>query len=409
MNKILKYGLLLFVLYIFVHSPYLYLPGTRMGSIKLLYIPAFFLMMMNSDLKKVFFKTFSTECRYFALVFLFVLIRTVAGGQLIFVWATVVSFIEAVIVPLFIISFLQSRGVTGNESIVRSLLLVGAVGTIISMLCLTIPPLNSFVRDNVMHITSDMRAFEHSFRGFGISESLSSQYGYIQGIFVVLGAIYFKTNKWFVYFIPFALLSAFVNARTGVIVAAIGIIIYLLYNRNYFYSIIIAIVGVLLYTNIEAFIGALVPDEETQAWISDFFLQMDSMMDEGIEGSRQADILFGRMFTLPDTPEQWIFGRGISLFRNEIGIDSSDVGFILQLNYGGIAYLLILNAFILHIVFRLYKNKQKNFAVFFLAVYLILNIKNNYILDSGAFRLMMLLYYSLILERTYFSTSKQLR
>ena len=405
MSKIIKYSILIFVLYIFIHSPYLYLPGTRMGSIKLLYIPAFFLLIKNGGLKSLFFRTFRTEFSFFAIIFMFVLLRTAMGGQLIFVWATIVSFIEVVIVPLFVISFLQKKGLNSNDSIVRALLLVGAVGTVISMMCLTIPPLNSFVRDNIMHITSDMRAFDHSFRGFGISESLSSQYGYIQGVFVVLGAIYFKNNKWFVYFLPFALLSAFINARTGVIVAAVGIVIYLLYNRNFFYSIIIAAASLLLYTNIESFIGALVPDADTQAWISDFFLQMDSMMDEGVEGSRQADILFGRMFVLPDTPDQWIFGRGISLFRNEIGIDSSDVGFILQLNYGGIIYLILLNSFVLHIVFRLFKNKQKLFAVFFLAVYAILNIKCNYILDSGAFRLMMLLYYVMILEKVYLKMS----
>ena len=406
MNKIIKYGILILVLYIFIHSPYLYLPGTRMGSVKLLYIPAFYLLITNGGLKSLFFRTFSTECKFFAIIFTFVLLRTAMGGQPIFVWATIVSFIEAVILPLFVISFLLNRGLKSKESIVRSLLLVGAVGTIISMLCLTIPPLNSFVRDNIMHITSDMRAFDHSFRGFGISESLSSQYGYIQGILFVLGAIYFKDNKWFAYFLPFVLLSAFINARTGVIVAAVGIIIYLLYNRNYIYSIIIAAVIVLLYANIEAFIGALVPDADTQAWISDFFLQMESMMDEGIEGSRQADILFGQMFILPDTPEQWVFGRGLSLFRNEIGIDSSDVGFILQLNYGGIMYLLLLNIFMLYLVFRLMKNNQKLFAAFFLAVYMILNIKSNYILDSGAFRLMMLLYYVMILEGVNLRMSK---
>ena len=143
----------------------------------------------------------------------------------------------------------------------------------------------------------------------------------------------------------------------------------------------------------------MIPNEETRAWVSDFLLQMEAIKEYGIEGSREADVLFGQMFVFPETLSQWVFGRGFNLFRNEMGVDASDVGFIQQLNYGGVFFVLIILLFVGYAFIRLIKSNNKLFGFFFLVVFLILNIKCSYVFNSGAFRIMMFLYYIFIFDR----------
>ena len=397
MKDFWKYFIVVLVLYLYIHDPYIYFGGMRMGSIKLLYIPTILLLITKSYKVKAFLKVFNTERNVFIIALGFIIIRTLLGGEPIYLWDWVGSFLEVMIVPCFIIRFMSSSGFGSFESMAKSLLVVGAVATVISMLCLSIPPVNDFVRINILHFTSDMRAFEHSFRGYGISESVSSQYGYVQGIMVVLGVMFIKSNRWFLYFLPFVLLSALVNARTGAIVAVLGIVLYLVYNKNYSYSLVIIAVSALFILNFDAVLDLIIPNEKTRYWIKDFIEQMDAVMDEGVEGSRQASTLFGHMFILPETTEEWIIGRGFNLRANDMGLDNSDVGFIQQLNYGGLIYVFILVGLIIYATRRLFVTKHKFFAFFFLLVFVIINIKTHYLLNSGAFRVMMLTYYMLLI------------
>ena len=372
--------------------------GFRLGSVKFLYLPAVYYLFVRAAWIKKFFIVFKGERSIFFLAFIYVLLRTFIGGEVIFIWEIIVSFVEVMLIPCCLMLYMSQLGFGGKDMIIKNILIVGAVGTLITMLCLTIPPINSFVRDSIMHITSGMRAFDHSFRGFGISESLSSQYGYIQGIMVAFGAFFFKKNKWFALYIPFALLSAFVNARTGVIVAVSGVIIYLLYNRNYLYSLLLIGVTFLFVTYFDAILKIVVPNSETRMWISDFIMQIDAIMVGGIEDSRQTEFIFEQMIILPETLEQWIIGRGFNLGANDMFFVNSDVGFIQQLNYGGVIYMIVLLSFVFYTFSRLIKSKNRLYGVFFLLVFLVLNIKTHYILNSGSFRLMMLVYYVFILD-----------
>ena len=379
-----------------------------MGSIKLLYIPTIMFFISKTGKVKAFIKSFNTEKTVFIIALAYIIFRTLLGGEPLYLWDWIVSFLEVMIVPCFIIGFMNSSGFGSLESMTRCLLVVGAVATIISMLCIAFPPINDFVRTYILHITSDMRAFEHSFRGFGISESLSSQYGYVQGIMVILGMMFLKSNRWFLYFLPFVLLSAFVNARTGVIVAVVGVVVYLVYNRNYSYSMVIIALSAILVANFDAVLELVIPNDMTRLWITDFIEQMDAVMVEGVEGSRQTDKLFGQMIILPETPEKWIIGRGFNLRANDMGFDNSDVGFIQQLNYGGIIYVIILVSLILYATLRLFRSKNKLFGFFFLIVFVIINIKTHYLLNSGAFRIMMFTYYVLLLNSKVDGVNKKL-
>ena len=104
-------------------------------------------------------------------------------------------------------------------------------------------------------------------------------------------------------------------------------------------------------------------------------------------------------FKWPSDVDEWFIGQGKDIFQADKN-KRSDVGYSIQLNYGGICYLLILYGLIIGIFKNMSRYKIDTFfPLFFAASLMLLNYKANILSNSGYFRMVMMFYFVLVLCR----------
>ena len=129
-------------------------------------------------------------------------------------------------------------------------------------------------------------------------------------------------------------------------------------------------------------------------WVMDFFLDLSGSGEHST-----IDTLFGSFIIIPDSSIlQFLFGKGISLFGKSGG--SSDMGFILQLNYGGFIFVLMIIFFIYYTSIRLVKTVGVThwFTLLYILLIITLNIKGFIFAATPGGRLLFLMYMLFILN-----------
>ena len=394
MFSVFQYIFWTVVVYIYLNNPLLSLLGGN-GLIKLLYPFALFSLLLNS--RKV--NSFLNDYKYLIVVFFFIWLFHFAhyafGASFDFFYSSIVAFLEIVIVPYWLSLCIVRR----RLSFYRILYLIAAFASIISLLCFISPELNSFVKLRLL-IASDF-LLENDFRGFGISDSLTYAYGVILGSITALWFVKNKDDKWFIVFIPIVVFSILVNARVGLLIPFI-FLLYVLYKKRS----IKYLIGYSLVIGIAVFvIGEVLKsgDEQTSRWIGDFFEEISIFSAGNLKDSGTANALLNKMIIWPDNFLQWILGRGESLYLK--AGQNSDVGFILQLNYGGLVYVVLL-LLLLFLFFKfLFLFKEYDLLVLVIIICCIANLKGDFIPNSGGFRLLVLLI--MIMRSSYKEVSAQ--
>src|SRR5690606_3043668 len=179
------------------------------------------------------------------------------------------------------------------------------------------------------------------------------------------------------------------------LVLLIGLIVFfitknILKSIRYISIITVMAIAVFSFVDFQKIIG------ESQA---DFFIQFWLELEDVFLGTSQAsystaNVLFEDMFVLPNNMQEWLIGKGYSIYTGTIR--TTDMGYLLQLNYGGVFYM----AFLLILVVSIFRNlkwsENKQLILFLLGVILIANFKGEFLLNNGGFRLISLLviYYS---------------
>lgn len=150
-------------------------------------------------------------------------------------------------------------------------------------------------------------------------------------------------------------------------------------------TIITTIIFVLAYNN-----GLLDEYKQTLEWAFDFIIEITSFMtNESLNKTGNTDIL-KTMIVLPENTWDWILGSGKNLFTAQ---NNSDIGYIIQLNYGGIYFITLIFCLVISLYLKLYVFQCKRwFILLFIGTILICNIKGYFILTNPGFRFLMLLY-----------------
>lgn len=398
--KYIKFLFFICVLYAYIHNPVLSL--TKIGSIKLLYllIPLSFFLYYIRFKKTV--RIFKKETGLFLSFFIFSVFRVCIGGDRINIYTNFLFFIEAFLLPISILVLFINTNNNGNKleyEFWKILLCIGCVASTITVVCVLNPTIGDYVRYELMYTEKDSALYLYTFRGFGFSDSLTYSYGVIQGIMLVFGIRFFSEHKWVSVFYIFLLISIILNARTGLVIVFVGICCYLISYRRF--SAVLT-VGVLLYI-----FAAALPimlsnfDSSTVQWLAEFMREVNGVTSSrSITGSDTANTLINEMAVWPDDIYEWILGKGFIIYRTTE--KNSDVGYFQQLNYGGLIYIFLIIRLLSFMYSRLKKYSVELFIIlFFFAVFLVANLKGNYIFDSGAFRLMVLVYMFYILKPYY--------
>jgi len=388
------YIFFIIALYLFLFTPPIYWFTGRLAFSNLFVAVSMIAALLKPGIVKGFYRQNKKIFTCLFLLLIYTAFRSIfGGGDTGFITKHVLAVSSLfLVIPLFFF-YAQKNGFCNEKYIVKAVLIVGSVAAVLSMLCLFFPAINQYVKGQmIIYEESDILNTE-TYRGFGIAAYLTSNYGYIQGFIAALGCWYLKDNRWFLFYIPFIILSALINARTGVLLSVLGIIFSLFSTSKSKYSILIGCISLFLFLNYKTILTSIGINEKTVDWIFSFGDEISNAFESGsVMESSTADTLLGRMWIMPDNLLQWIFGRGYSLFHGGKGVGNSDVGWILQLNYGGLIYVSMLYSAIIIMIKKLYRSNNKSYMYLFIMVFLIINTKTSIYPHDTVFYLMFMVY-----------------
>ena len=366
----MKHVLAVIILYLFINNPFL----SIFNGYSSLYVLLPLLLLLGTKTTQSFFKIHKLLVFSYSAILLFSIIRTFMGGEVYYLERIVIQYISSLLMSAVIISWFYKYDIPYFKITIWMILLAVSL----SILCYTIPSFNQYIKYDFLVVRNEVVASKF-YRGFGVSDALTSAYGYVLATFFAYGLYKgYGSHKWFWFLSPFIAFSILINARTAILPMIASILLYFIINHKntkFSYYIYLFVGLVLLFNLINR-------SETTSGWINEFYLQMKDI----ITGSEEAEFdTYGTLVNsiiLPETPQQWLYGRGRSFFFHDT-IVRSDVGFVNQLCYGGIIYIiLILITFLCLII----KVKNFYFFTFCIIVMLVGNIKGNYLETSDGYR-----------------------
>ncbi|RHD57777.1 hypothetical protein DW789_03485 [Phocaeicola plebeius] len=380
------YGITLFwivCIYLFIYNPpFSFIPISPIKIIDLLLIFIAFKNRIWTPLIS-FMKIEICICLFIICHCIFLFLFT---STLLFAFEYVSFIFECLIAPYIILTILHKQFKDKNK-VIYFILCIPIIASFISCFLIINPETNNFVRESLL-VTSNLTE-KLTFRSFGISDSLIFSYAIAQGLGFCICLYYSNTKKLLYFFLPFLFISIMFNARTG-FVPIIIYFLYILFTKKGFkqiakVTIITTIIFVLAYNN-----GLLDEYKQTLEWAFDFIIEITSFMtNESLNKTGNTDIL-KTMIVLPENTWDWILGSGKNLFTAQ---NNSDIGYIIQLNYGGIYFITLIFCLVISLYLKLYVFQCKRwFILLFIGTILICNIKGYFILTNPGFRFLMLLY-----------------
>jgi uncharacterized membrane protein YhaH (DUF805 family) len=406
MGKYLKASILVFFVYIFIYDP----PIKGLPEPILLLLPVVYIYLLCYSLIGKLFYLFKNELILVFLISLFTLLRDInwtGGINKDFLFVNVTLLIEVIPFAFFIADICYRNASlisvkTSDDRLIEVILWTSFIASVITFILVMKPSLNHLMNNKILESTDYQE--NNLIRGFGFSSGLFYAYGLVQGIAAAIILLKLSDGKkyFLAYFVAFMLLvvSILVNARIGMAPVVI-MIFYLVFVRKKIKMFLYAsgVIAVLIVAFLSSDFYAKY--EKTLEWGLGFFSQTFGFVSGSSgRGGTTYDTLFGKMVVLPPGFFDWIIGTGRDIFltKDITGtVKNSDVGFIRQLYYGGLVYLFLLMGLMVQMLVRSYhlKNKRWFFALFLFTA-IAGNIKNNFIHNHAAFRLLILIYMGFI-------------
>lgn len=372
--------------FFYLHSPILaVLP--KFNSIKLLYPFAMFYFLItlknNYSYYRNFFTVYKNIVLIFILIFVFTVFRTAFGGSDKELMPSIAAFLEIVFLPMIFILYCRDVKVSKNDFF-AIIMFVSALSALVSVIAFLNLGFRLFLNTRVQVVNSYLEEF--SFRGFGISESLTYSYSIIQAFMVYIGIVRFKKSKWYLLFIPFVALSVLINARVGLVVLVILLTYYFMAN----FSLKIVSAFFVLFAVSSFLFGSFVNKSSFLfEWLSQGFLEVtDLIFGTNKAGYSTKDVLLNEMWVLPRNEMEWLIGRGYNIFIQ--GRETSDIGFLIHLNYGGILYIFLVFLLFYFLFKEFRKINTYIFSLILIFVMLLCYAKGVFMYNSGGFRLVVL-------------------
>ena len=265
--------------------------------------------------------------------------------------------------------------------LIKLIIYAGLIQSVITLLSFVFPSVKNFLL-NIMYENTGEQLYLNKYhttrRFFGFANNLLDSFGFGTGILAILPLFYSIRNgkKWLIA-IPFLLIVPFLNSRTGLLVFAIGFIIWLIYlikNKllNNYFKIFIWLIISIVFLSLVVFVFA----PTTVLWIVNDILSFFNV------GNGTANILFSENFWSLPKLGNIIIGCGILVagfggLENYLGF-TSDVGYINEIWKTGIVGLIIMFVLLFYIVKFMIKNIDKHYKyliIFLFVSVLIANIK----------------------------------
>lgn len=397
----------LFYFYLFqppIVSKYIYI------GIEILIIPLY-MILYGKKFFPIPINKFKIEFLIILIIIIYSILRDLFAGNVVYSFRFLAWAFQSFIFGLFIISIIEKHNQRSIKkiNIITLLYWTTFLGAILTCLLLTNRSFDNYYQSiEILGDTERYADFAFRYRVYGISENLTFTYPYVLGFFAGYTLLVIKKNYLLIFPFLFFLLGIYFNARIGFL--AVIIFLLITFQRRYFINNIIvgglgALVGSIVYVEFPLLWDLVLFNK---GWVMQFFYDISytlfpflgKYIDHSNLGGSTIETLATTFVIFPETVWQWIFGSGESLFLKE-GMNS-DVGYILQLNYGGLIFFSLILLMMVFFSYRLYKVlglKHWYFIVFVLSIFL-LNFKGFIFAATPGGRLLFFLYFYFIYSRT---------
>ena len=390
-KKLISYSLFIGFLYIFLFNPPYSVFRGLFSFGNFIVLASIVFAFAKPKVVKHFLHYFKKEYSILVVLVVYVVLRTVIGGDKAYIARHILGFCDLFLVTPMILFFAKKIGLAAEEQVVRAILVVSSFAAIISVLCLITPSLNDYVKNSLLQLSADDYIMVNDYRGFGYANLLTSDYGFLLGLVAGYGSLYLKNNKLFFLCIPLLLFATIINARTGVILAIAIIAVSTLAKRDFRYIFVIGALAFFLISYYEVFFEMIGVDARTMEWSMSVFKEAQDVSQGNIQESYAANELFNNMIVFPPSFLEWIVGRGYSIVKGG-SAGYSDVGWILQLNYGGIFYVSLLYSFFFVMLRRLSAKRLRTTLGIVLVYILLINTKSSIFPGYSSFYLLFMFY-----------------
>lgn len=373
--------LILLLLYVYIYNPYINALGIQ--SIRLLYPISFIVFVMNYHSFYRMFSLFYRELIILALWIIYTLWRSI-GGDSSFVNVSISVFFDCYLLGFSVYLLLRKYNFANN---ILNLLYINAiVASCISCFLLLVPSARQFVLEHFNAI--DEKYSFLLYRCFGLSTGLTFDYSIVQGFALVYCMLY-KKSVWNVLLILIFIISILFNARIG-IVAPLLTILYLLFGRfriKYWLTLVFLVALFLMLLQTDFYFDNMV----TFSWLEDGYEEILLNLSGDTDGTTLGTL--GDMYVYPNTVAGWLWGTGVNVFSLSDG-NNSDIGYSIQLMYGGISYLILIFGWLLAVVVSCWRIIPKKYMliILFIAIFLLFfNYKGSVFASNCIIRVFMLL------------------
>lgn len=293
--------------------------------------------------------------------------------------------IEIIPISVAIVSIYKKQ----YQQLLNDIVWASSLQAFISLVTFLVPSLQAIIIARMVAVGySDIFDFMAGWRMYGLSRELTFAMPITQSIIASI-CLYFgllKNKKYFIP-IPFLVFSSIINARTGMVVFALGFIIVLLsVYRFKISSMLYLILGIPIVLFVFSLFSALLSRNElTTDWLMAGFDDINSFargeeLDE--KGSYFITATDASKYKVPDSFSQLLFGTGERLQGSNRRY-KTDIGLINDIWTGGLVYLILVWCFFLSKTVkivecdaRLRRIKRANLlALGVVAILMITNIK----------------------------------
>jgi len=273
------------------------------------------------------------------------------------------------------------------HDIINLFVFTSLIQVVLVMLSFFIPAIHiSFVNMMINYGYSMRLLTLLEYRLFGFASGLTFATPVFLSFFSVVLIVYvMKEKRNVTLYILCALgcfFSALINARTSMIVLGVGCSVFILTrNLSFFKKILFLFLCVGLYFLFDNVLLSFLLEysPESYKWIDSGMDEMSSFLIEGEkETGYFAYVTNEEKYELPDFIG-FLFGKGYRVMQgwNEFGVHS-DIGYINDIWFGGLFYIIILYSIFYKCMYSLYRNRNKVVSfigLFLMILYPILNFK----------------------------------
>lgn len=318
------------------------------------------------------------------LICLYIIFRSLIGGEVYLLIPTIRKLIlDWILVFGILILWNKSKYSKMIEQVILNL---GIIASLITLFLIAFPGINEQIK-NLLFMDEQARGLDEN-RCYGMALGLTFSYPLVLS---VISMFLFELKHSMKYRIVFLFLFVFAilfNARVGFVAILAYLLVKVIQKRS-----VALVCKIILGGGISvAFIiysGLYDIYQETFDWGMEFLYMTSDFLFGTTYGplGSHFSALAGRFLIFPESLHDWLIGSGLYLTKN------SDVGFILQLNYGGLVFLGLIYYLFFHLFVVLEKNMAyKAIPYTLLILFLLANWKGDVLYQSVLFRLVFLLY-----------------